>query len=168
MRFDVMLNHLTAWAYAASKIFLKNEETTWHAIVHIEDICRAFLAVLQAPREIVHNQAFNVGRPGENYRIREIAEFIRETIPHCAIFYAVDAEPNERYYCIDSSKIHAALPAFQPQWTARQGAAQLFSVYRRVGITLDEIDGPLFNRINHLKMLLRVGMLDTGLRWRNN
>jgi nucleoside-diphosphate-sugar epimerase len=168
MRFDVMLNSLTAWAFAANKIFLKSDGMAWHAIVHIEDISRAFLAVLQAPREVVHNQAFNVGRPGENYRMREIAEIIRETIPHCAIFYASHAEQDKRHYCIDSSKILQALPDFKPQWTARQGAAQLFSVCRRAGVSLDEIDGPLFDRINHLRMLIRVGLLDESLRWRNN
>jgi nucleoside-diphosphate-sugar epimerase len=168
MRFDVVLNNLTAWAYTTGKILLKSDGTPWRPIVHIEDISRAFLAVLHAPREVVHNQAFNVGRPGENYRIREIAEIVRETIPHCAIEYASDAGPDKRCYCVDARKIHRKLPEFRPQWTARQGAAQLYDAYRRIGVTLDEFEGPKYKRIDHLKLLLSEGLLDEGLRWRSN
>lgn len=168
MRFDVVLNNLTAWAYTTGKIFLKSDGTPWRPIVHIEDISRAFLAVLQAPRETVHNQAFNVGRPGENYRIHEIAEIVKETIPHCTIEYASDAGPDKRCYCVDSHKIHRTLPEFQPEWTARKGAVQLYNVYRHIGVTLDEFEGPKYKRIDHLKMLLSEGLLDESLRWRNN
>lgn len=168
MRFDIVLNNLMAWAYTTGKIFLKSDGTPWRPIVHIEDISRAFIAVLQAPRKLVHNQAFNVGRPGENYRIREIAEIVKETIPNCTIEYASDAGPDKRCYCVDARKIHHTLPEFQPQWTARQGAKQLYDAYRQIGITLDEFEGPKYKRIDHLKMLLNEHLLDESLRWRNN
>jgi nucleoside-diphosphate-sugar epimerase len=167
LRFDIVLNNLTAWAYTTGKIFLKSDGTPWRPIVHIEDISRAFVAVLQAPREIVHNQAFNVGKLGENYRIREIAEIVRETVPNCAIEYASDAGPDKRCYCVDCSKINRALPEFQPEWTARKGAEQLYNAYQQIGVTLDEFEGPKYKRIDHIKMLLSEGLLDESLRWRN-
>lgn len=167
LRFDIVLNNLTAWAYTTGKIFLKSDGTPWRPIVHIEDISRAFIAVLHAPRERVHNQAFNVGRLGENYRIREIAEIVRETVPNCVIEYASDAGPDKRCYCVDCSKINRTLPEFQPQWTARQGAEQLYNAYRQTGITLQEFEGPRYKRIDHIKMLLSENLLDENLRWQN-
>lgn len=168
MRFDMVLNQLTAWAYTTGKIILENKGLPWCPIIHLEDISRAFLSALEAPRELVHNQAFNVGRPGENYRFHEIAEIVKETIPHSAIEYVSIVGLNKGCYCVDSNKIRRVLPGFQPQWTARSGAAQLYNAYRRIGLTLEEFEGPKYKRIDQLKKLLREGQLDESLRWRNN
>jgi nucleoside-diphosphate-sugar epimerase len=166
LRFDIVLNNLTAWASTTGKILLKSDGTPWRPIVHIEDISRAFLAVLNAPRERVHNQAFNVGRSDENYRIREIAEIVKDTVPNCHLEFSKDAGPDTRNYRVDMSKIKRVLPEFEAQWTARKGAAQLYEAYKSSGVTLEEFEGPRYKRIDHIKFLMREGLLDQTLRWR--
>jgi nucleoside-diphosphate-sugar epimerase len=146
-------------------VFIKSDGTPWRPIVHIEDISAAFLAVLQAPREKVHNQAFNVGRNDENFRIREIAEIVRETVPGCTIEYAKDAGPDLRCYRADFTKIQTVLPDFKPTWTARKGAESLYESYRTVGLRLEDFEGPRYRRIDNIKGLLASGELDATLRW---
>jgi nucleoside-diphosphate-sugar epimerase len=165
LRFDIVLNNLVAWAYTTGRVFIKSDGTPWRPIVHIEDISAAFLAVLQAPREKVHNQAFNVGRNDENFRIREIAEIVRETVPGCTIEYAKDAGPDLRCYRADFTKIQTVLPDFKPTWTARKGAESLYESYRTVGLRLEDFEGPRYRRIDNIKGLLASGELDATLRW---
>jgi len=141
LRFDIVLNNLVAWAFTSGKVFLKSDGTPWRPIVHIEDISRAFLAVLSAPREAVHGQAFNVGRNDQNYRIREIAQIVKETVPGCEIAFADDAGPDKRNYRADFSKIGRLLPAFQPKWDARKGARQLYETYKALGLKLEDFEG---------------------------
>jgi nucleoside-diphosphate-sugar epimerase len=165
LRFDVVLNNLVAWAFASGKVFLKSDGTPWRPIVHIEDISRAFLAVLQAPREVVHAQSFNVGRQDQNYRIREIAQIVKETVPGSEISFATDAGPDKRNYRADFSKISRALPSFQPQWDARKGARQLYEAYKEIGLKLEDFEGPRYRRIDQLKSLIGSGNLGADLRW---
>jgi len=167
LRFDIVLNNLVAWAFTSGLVYLKSDGTPWRPIVHIEDIARAFIAALRAPREVVHNQAFNVGRTAENYRIREIAEFVRETVPGCRIEYAKDAGPDLRCYRVDFAKIAAAFPDFRPRWDARQGARQLYEAFRTTGLKLDEFEGPRYKRIDHIKQLMGDNRLASDLRWRS-
>jgi nucleoside-diphosphate-sugar epimerase len=166
LRFDLVLNNLVAWAFTTGRIYLKSDGTPWRPIVHIEDISRAFLAVLQAPRDRIHNEAFNVGRTEENYRIRELAEIVAETIPGCRIEYAPDAGPDKRNYRVDCSKIAQNLPEFQPSWNARKGAHELVEAYRKSGLVLEDFEGPRFKRIAHIRALLSEGSLDETLRWK--
>jgi nucleoside-diphosphate-sugar epimerase len=165
LRFDVVLNNLVAWAFTSGKVFLKSDGTPWRPIVHIEDISRAFLACLAAPREVVHAQAFNVGRDDQNYRIREIAEIVKETVPGCEIAFAVDAGPDKRNYRADFGKISRTLPAFAPRWDARKGARQLYEAYREIGLKLEDFEGPRYRRIDQLKSLIASGNLGADLRW---
>lgn len=165
-RFDLVLNNLVAWAMATKRIHMKSDGTPWRPIVHIEDIAHAFIAVLAAPREAVHNQAFNVGQTAENYQIRELAEIVSETVPGCQIDYAEGAGPDTRCYRVDFGKIERILPAFKPQWTARRAAQQLCDAYSTVGITVADFEGPRFKRIDHIKALLATGDLDAQMRWR--
>ena len=167
LRFDIVLNNLVAWAFATGKVLIKSDGTPWRPIIHIEDISRAFIATLHAPREVVHNEAFNVGRNDQNYRIRELAELVRDTVPGCEIDYAPDAGPDKRTYRVDFSKIAEKLPQFQPQWDARKGAQQLYEVYKECGLKLEEFEGPKYKRIDHIKQLLSNGLLDSSLRWTN-
>ena len=165
LRFDIVLNNLVAWAYATGKVLIKSDGTPWRPIIHIEDISRAFLAALHAPHEVIHNQAFNVGRNDQNYRIRELAEIVRNTVPGCEIEYAQDAGPDKRTYRVDFSKITKVLPEFKPQWDARKGAQELYEAYKKNDIKLDEFEGPKYKRIAHIKQLLSDGILDESLRW---
>lgn len=167
LRFDLVLNNLMAWAFATRRVHLKSDGTPWRPIVHIEDISRAFIAVLHAPRHVVHNQAFNVGRNDDNYQIRELAEIVQETVPGCRLEYAADAGPDTRCYRVDCSKIARTLPAFQPQWNARRGAAELYAAYQRVGLTLAEFEGPKYQRVAHIRHLLQRQCLDASLRWKH-
>jgi nucleoside-diphosphate-sugar epimerase len=166
LRFDLVLNNLVAWAYTKGRVHIKSDGTPWRPIVHIEDISRAFLAVLAAPRGVIHNQALNVGQTEENYRIRELAEIVREAVPGSRIDYATDGGPDPRCYRVDFRKISRLLPEFKPQWNARQGAEELYSAYRRTGLVLEDCEGPRFKRIDHLKQLLATGRVDATLRWR--
>ena len=166
-RFDIVLNNLVAWAYATGRVFIKSDGTPWRPIIHIEDIARAFIAALNAPREIVHNQAFNVGINAENYRIRDLADIVKETVPGCVIEYAEDAEPDKRTYRVDFGKIFNTLPDFKPRWNARRGAEELYQKYQEIGISVEDFEGPRYKRVDHIKLLLSTGKLDETLRWQN-
>jgi len=166
LRFDLVLNNLTAWAFTTGQVYIKSDGTPWRPIVHIEDISRAFIAVLHAPREVVHNQAFNVGRNEDNYRIRELAEIVEETVPGCRIVYAKDGLPDKRCYRVDCSKIARTLPEFKPQWNARKGAEELYAAYQKVGLTLEDFEGAKYKRIAQIKQLLSTDRLDETLRWK--
>ncbi len=164
LRFDLVLNNLTAWAYTTGLVYLKSDGTPWRPIVHIEDISRAFLASLEAPKEVVRNQAINVGRTSENYRIRELAEIIVDVVPGSRLEFAPDAGPDKRNYRVDCSKIERILPNFQPQWDARKGAIECYETYKRVGLKLDDFEGERYRRILHLKKLMAEGKVGGDLR----
>jgi nucleoside-diphosphate-sugar epimerase len=166
LRFDLVLNNLVAWAFTTGRVYIKSDGTPWRPIVHIEDISRAFIAVLHAPRELIHNKAFNVGRNEDNYRIRELADIVKETVPGCHIEYAQGAGPDKRCYRVDSSRIARTLPEFQPQWDARKGARELLAAYQKVGLRLEDFEGPKYKRIDHIKQLLAAGRLGQDLRWK--
>ena len=166
LRFDLVLNNLTAWAYAKGRVHIKSDGTPWRPIVHIEDIARAFLAVLEAPREVVHNQALNVGQTEENYRIRQLADIVQDVVPGSFIDYAKDGGPDPRCYRVDFGKIRRLLPEFKPRWNARRGAEELYDAYRRGGLVIEDCEGPRFKRIDHLKQLLATRRVDATLRWR--
>jgi nucleoside-diphosphate-sugar epimerase len=165
LRFDIVLNNLVAWAFTTGKIYLKSDGTPWRPIVHIEDISRAFIAALQAPAEQVFNEAFNVGQTAHNYRIRDLAEIVAEVVPQCAIEFADDASPDKRSYRVSFEKIVRKLPTFKPQWDARMGAEQLYKAYRTSELTLEEFEGPRYQRIGHIKKLLAGGTIDDNLRY---
>ncbi|HKT46191.1 MAG TPA: SDR family oxidoreductase [Candidatus Acidoferrales bacterium] len=165
-RFDLVLNNLTAWAFTTGRVLIKSDGTPWRPIVHIEDISRAFLAALDAPRDVIHNQAFNVGRTEENYRISDLAEIVKETVPGCSIEFAEGAGPDKRCYRADFSRIHKALPAFQPKWDARRGARELYEAYKAVGLRVEDFEGVRYKRIDHIQRLLASGRLNPDLRWK--
>lgn len=164
MRFDIVLNNLVAWAVTKGLIYLKSDGTPWRPIVHIEDISRAFVAALAAPRDRVFNQAFNVGSTSENYRISEIANIVAEVVPGCRVEFASGAGPDKRCYRVNFDKIAAALPDFKPQWTARAGAQQVYEAFKASGLTLEEFEGPRYQRIAHIRGLLADGIINQDLR----
>ena len=165
MRFDVVLNNLVAWAVTTGNIRIQSDGTPWRPLVHVEDICRAFLAALVAPQETIHNQAFNVGITEENYQVRDLAEIVRETVPGCKIEYSPDGGPDPRSYRVDFSKIKNHLPGFAPQWNVRRGARELYDACLQANLKWEDFDGPRFKRIIHIRKLLSSGQLDAQLRW---
>lgn len=174
LRFDLVLNNLTAWAYTTGTVLLKSDGTPWRPIVHIEDMSRAFLAVLEAPRDKIHNEAFNVGRSTENYQIRDMASIVAETVPGSQVEYAANAKDakkdfnvgaDKRDYRVNCDKIATTLPNFQPQWTARKGAQELYEAYKAVDLQPNEYEGPRYRRLAHIKKLMENGRLSQNLRW---
>lgn len=164
MRFDIVLNNLVAWAVTTGSIYLKSDGSPWRPIVHVEDISRAFLAGLRAPKQKVFNEAFNVGQDSHNYRIREIAEAVADVVPGCRLEFAPDASPDKRSYRVRFEKIARLLPEFKPQWDVYRGAAQLHAAYRASKLTLEQFEGPRYQRISHIKKLMAEGILDSELR----
>ncbi len=164
LRFDLVVNNLTAWAFTTGLVYLKSDGSPWRPIVHVEDIARAYIATLHAPRENVHDAAFNVGTTTENYQINELAEIVRDVVPGCKIEYAPDAGPDKRCYRVDCNNISRVLHEFKPQWTARRGVEQLYDTYKKESLTLEEFEGEKFQRIAHVKKLVSEGRLNDDLR----
>jgi nucleoside-diphosphate-sugar epimerase len=161
---ELVLNNLVAWACTTGRILIKSDGSPFRPIVHVEDIALAFLAVLEAPPELVRNQAFNVGRNDENYSIRELAGLVHE-VTGAGIEYAKDGRPDARSYRVDFSKLPRLLPRFRARWEGRRGVEQLLHAYRAAGLSLDDLEGPRFNRVQKLKQLLAAGEVDSDLRW---
>lgn len=167
LRLDVVLNDLVAWAYTSGRVYIKSDGTPWRPIIHIRDIIAAMVSVLEAPREAIHNEVFNVGRTEENYRIRELADIVAQTVPGCRVEYAPDGGPDKRCYRINCDKIQRKLPGFRPQWTARKGAQELYDAYRAAGLKFADIERGVYTRITQIQKLMKAGQLDNLLRWTN-
>ncbi len=167
LRGDLVVNNLVGWALTTGDIYLKSDGTPWRPLVHVEDVCRAFIAVLDAPVEVIHNEAFNVGRTEENFRISEVAELVHKALPETKITYADGAGPDPRCYRVNFDKIANALPGYQPTWTVPRGIDQLVSAYRKAGLTREDLEGPRYQRVKQIKTLLDSGQLDSDLRWRS-
>jgi nucleoside-diphosphate-sugar epimerase len=167
LRLDIVLNDFVAAAYATGGIYIKSDGTPWRPIVHIRDIIGAALAALEAPRENVHNQTFNVGRNDENYRISELATIVAEIVPGARVEYAPGGGPDKRCYRINFDKIGRLVPGFRPQWTARTGAQELYEAYRAAGLTADQLKQGRYLRLAQIKRLLKDGKLDASLRWQS-
>jgi nucleoside-diphosphate-sugar epimerase len=165
LRLDIVLNDLVASAYTTGRVLIKSDGTPWRPIVHIRDIIAAIVAALAAPQEAVHNETFNVGRTEENYRVRELADIVAEIVPGCQVEYAPDGAPDKRCYRVNCDKIHRVLPGFRPQWTAREGAQELYDAYRSVGLTAEDLARGRYQRISQIQRLQKAGRLDASLRW---
>lgn len=166
LRLDLVLNNLVGWAVTTGRVRLLSDGSPWRPLVHVEDIGRAFLAALVAPREAVCDQAFNVGRTDQNFRIRELAEIVAEVVPGCEVEVAPGAGPDQRTYRVDFGKIERVLPAFRPRWTVREAARELYEAYRDGGLTREAFDGPAYKRLATIRGLLDAGRLGADLRWR--
>jgi len=165
LRADVVLNNLVCWAHTTGRIRIMSDGTPWRPIVHVQDIARAFAVALVAPRDAIHNQAFNVGATGENYQVRELAEIVRATVPGCTVEYAADAGPDPRSYRVDFSKLTRTFPDLRPQWNAAFGAKDLYAALQEAQVTLAEFQGRKYIRLAQIKHLLDLGRLDSTLRW---
>ena len=165
LRADVVVNNLVAIAFTTGEVLIQSDGTPWRPLVHIEDIARAFLAVLHAPRELIHNEAFNVGRSEENYRVRDLGELVEQVVPGSKVRYAEGGGPDPRCYRVDCGKLMRTLPEFQPEWTVRRGMEQLRDAFQRNGLTRDELLGDRYFRIKRIRALQSEGLLDASLRW---
>ncbi|MFC1889611.1 NAD-dependent epimerase/dehydratase family protein [Thermodesulfobacteriota bacterium] len=166
LRFDLVVNNLVAWAYTTGQVFLKSDGTAWRPLLHVSDMAHAFVAILHAPCEAVHNQMFNIGQTEENYRIRDVADIVGETVPGSRVKYADGAEADQRCYKVDCSKLPQRVPEFKPQWTVRKGAEELYAAFQKEGLTLEDFEGNRYKRVAHIKHLISSGRLDETLRWK--
>ena len=165
LRVDVVVNNLVGYAHTTGEILIQSDGTPWRPLVHVEDISNAFLTVLHAPREFVHNEAFNVGSSAENYRIRDLADIVEDVVPGARASFAAGGGPDKRSYQVDCSKIGRVLPGFETRWTVRRGVEQLYEAYADNGLTFEEFTGTRYLRINRVRQLQEAGQLDDELRW---
>jgi nucleoside-diphosphate-sugar epimerase len=166
LRGDLVVNNLVGYAVTTGDVLIKSDGTPWRPLVHIEDISRAFVAVLHAPREVVHDEAFNVGITTENYRISEVGAIVEEIVPGSRVRYAEGAGPDTRCYRVDCEKLPSLVPEFEPAWTVRRGAQELFDRYVEASLTLEEFESARFLRLAHVRQLQETGLLDDTLRRR--
>jgi nucleoside-diphosphate-sugar epimerase len=166
LRLDIVVNNLVGHAVATGKVLIQSDGTPWRPLVHVEDFSLAFLAALEAPREAVHNQAFNVGQSKENYRVRQIAELVEAAVPGSVVEYAKGGGPDPRDYRVDCGKLAATLPSFRPRWTLERGIGQLRDAYVREQLDEPRVHGESYLRIRRIQALRRDGRLDAQLRWR--
>jgi len=165
LRFDLAVNNLVAWAATTGRVFLKSLGTAWRPLVHIEDIGRAYVALLHAPDEVVHDRAFNVGRSGENYRISDVAELVRATVPGTYIEFAEGASPDQRNYRVSFERIESAVPDYRPRWRVAPGIEEVYRTIRATGLSSDDFEGPRYSRIAYLQSLRTAGQVGPDLRW---
>jgi nucleoside-diphosphate-sugar epimerase len=166
-RGDLVVNNLTAFAYATGEVLMQSDGTPWRPLVHIEDIARAFLGLLEAPRERVHGEAFNIGADEENYQISDVARIVEEVVPGSRIAFAQGAGPDKRSYRVSFAKFARAFPELRPEWTVRASAEQMLAAYRERDLEIEDFTGSRFMRVARLKELADAGRLDEALRWRD-
>jgi nucleoside-diphosphate-sugar epimerase len=166
LRGDLVVNNLVGYAVTTGEVLIKSDGTPWRPLVHIEDISRAFLAVLHAPRDVVHDRAFNVGQTEENYRISEVAEIVEAVVPGSRVQYAEGGGPDVRCYRVNCDRLAELVPAYRPAWTVQRGVEELFEAFTRHSITLEDFESSRFLRLKHVRELQEQGMLDEQLRRR--
>jgi nucleoside-diphosphate-sugar epimerase len=164
LRADVLVNNLVGHAVTSGKVIMQSDGSPWRPLVHILDIAQAFAEVLVARRDVIHDQAFNVGRVGENYRVRDVANLVAAVVPGVSVDCAAGATPDIRDYRVDFGKIQRAIPAYRPYWTVRQGIEQLWAAYLRGGMTSEVFAGPRYFRLRTVQQLIDRGDLDLELR----
>jgi len=166
LRLDLVVNNLVGWALVTGEIKILSDGTPWRPIVHAEDIARAFIAVIEAPKERVNQQAFNVGIDSENFRIKEIAEAVAEMVPHCDIVITGEHGSDSRSYRVDFGKIKNQLPEFKPAWNLRKGIHQIHENYLRYKMNDEKFNGRYFTRLKQIRYLLNAGKISNELFWR--
>jgi nucleoside-diphosphate-sugar epimerase len=164
LRADIVVNNLVGHAVTTGKVLLQSDGTPWRPLVHLRDIIQAFQCCMLAPRDVIHNQAFNVGKTTENYRIRDVANLVAEVVPNCEVAFAAGASADNRDYRVDFTKIETKLPGFEAKWTLRAGIEELYAAYTAAGMDQAGWQGPRYYRLPTIRGLLAEGSLDSNLR----
>lgn len=163
LRADVVVNNLVAIGFTTGEIVIQSDGTPWRPLVHVRDISAAFLAALEAPRDAIHNEAFNIGSSSENYQIRELADMVREVVPGCSVRYLEGGGPDPRCYRVNCDKAATALPGFRTEWTVRRGIEELYDACRTNSLNSEMLTK--YFRLPRIQEHLRTGRLDADLRW---
>ena len=164
LRLDIVLNNLAGWAHTTGRVRLLSDGRSWRPLVHVRDLSRMAVAMLEAPDELVAGEAFNVGSADQNYLVRDLAEMLAE-VTGCEVEFARDASPDPRSYRVDFSKLARAFPSFAFERDARGGSEELVNAYRAVPLTTELFEGRRYVRLRQLRHLLDDGELGDGLRW---
>jgi nucleoside-diphosphate-sugar epimerase len=165
MRFDTVLNDLVGTAVTTKQVKLFSDGKPWRPVIHVQDVARAFLAVLQAPIADVHNQAFNTGANHLNHQIIELAEIVTKTVRGCTLEVLAQPGADQRTYKADFGKFARVFPKFEWKWNATKGAQELYETFGRIGLTREMFTDKRFTRLKWLRHLLETNKLDKKLRW---
>jgi len=165
LRLDLVVNNLIAWAYLTGKVAIMSDGTPWRPIIHVEDLCKAFLTVLEAPIKKIHNQAFNVGINEENYQVKDIARQVEKIVSNSAVEILNKTGSDERTYKVDFSKIKRTLPEFKPTWNLRKGIEEIYQAYKNFGLIQEDLQSAKFFRVRWIKHLMEQNKLDRNLKW---
>ena len=165
MRFDTVFNDLIGAAVTTGKVTLYSDGKPWRPVVHVQDVARAFLTVLEAPIADVRNQAFNTGANHLNHQIIELAEIVVNTVPGSRLEVVAQPGADQRTYKADFGKFARTFPNFSFNWTAKEGARELYETFKTIGLTYDNFVDKRFTRLKWLRYLLDTGQLDSSLRW---
>lgn len=166
MRFDLVLNEFVGWALSTGKVRIKSDGTPWRPLVHVEDICNACVAALEAPREVVHNQAFNIGQDSENFQVKDIVEAVRQTVPGCEVEYTGEHQGDRRSYRVCFKKVREVLPGYLPRWNLKKGAEELYGFLKDLSLSVETFQDRKFTRLKQLQYLMNAGYLKSDLSWR--
>jgi nucleoside-diphosphate-sugar epimerase len=164
LRLDIVVNNLTAVALTTGEVRLESDGSPWRPLVHVEDICRAFLAVLEAPRHVVHDEAFNVGRAEDNRQVRDIAELVSRKVDGSKVSFADGAGPDLRNYRVDFSKLSSTFPDLALRWDLEAGVEELVAAYTEAGFSYDDFTSSRFVRLRRIRELLEAGAIDEMFR----
>ena len=163
-RADIVLNNLACWAVTTGKVTMFTDGTPWRPLAHVEDVCAVFARVLTAPREVIHNQVFNVGAPGENYQVGTLARIVCDSVEGSEVERVPHATGDSRNYRVSFDKLRNAFPDLRLRWNAAAGAAQVRDGLVAAGITTSDFQGPRFSRLARLEQLIRSSEVDASLR----
>ncbi len=164
MRFDIVLNNLAGLAWTTKEIKMTSDGTPWRPLVHGLDIARAIIAVLDAPKDAIHNEVFNVGDGAHNYRVKEVAEIVAAAFPGCTVSFGTNSSDN-RSYRVNFDKIRKHLPGFKCEWDAKRGAEQLATLFKKIDMTPEVFQFRTFTRLKQLEYLIRTQQIDGNFFW---
>jgi len=165
LRLDLVVNNLVAWAYLTGEVSIMSDGKPWRPIIHVEDFCAAFVAVLEAPENEVHNEIFNVGINEENYQVKDIANTVAKIVPNSTLKILNKIGSDERSYRVDFSKIKNKLAEFKPAWNLKKGIVQLHDAYKQYKLTKQDFDSDKYFRVRKIKSLMAQRNLDRELIW---
>ncbi|RCJ37763.1 NAD-dependent dehydratase [Nostoc punctiforme NIES-2108] len=164
MRFDIVLNNLAGWAWTIKEIKMNSDGTPWRPLVHLLDICKAIICTLEAPRDVIHNQIFNVGDTNSNYQVKQIAQIVADVFTDCELSFGKH-DPDNRSYRVLFNKINQNLPGFKCEWDAQRGAQQLYNVFQQIDMDRGIFESRGFTRLKQLEYLIRTQQIDRDFFW---
>lgn len=165
MRFDLVVNNLSGLAYTTKEIKMTSDGSPWRPLVHVLDVCEAFITTLEAPKEKIYNQVFNVGSTNGNYQVKEVAEIIASVFPGCKVSFG-KLDGDTRSYKVNFEKIHKTFPEFKCKRTVKHGAEELLHVFKRIGLTKEIFEDKKYTRIKQIEYLRKENFLTEELFWK--